>query len=61
VIPVVGRHPRDVQRSRHCRLRLALRKQSRRSEPTCFQGGEIPTRPSWSGHASTCARTHEIR
>lgn len=61
VIPVVGGHPGDVQRPRDRSLRLAARKQSGSSEPTRFQRGKIPARPSWSGHASTCDRTCEIR
>lgn len=61
VIPVVGRHPRDAQRPCHRSLRLALCEQARRSEPTRFQRGKIPARSSWSPHASTCDRTHEIR
>ena len=60
VIPVVGRHPRDAQRPRHRSLRLALREQARRSEPTRFQRGKIPAHSSWSPHASTCDRTREI-
>lgn len=61
VIPVVSAHPRDAQRPRHGSLRLALREQSRSSEPARFQRGKIPARSSWLGHASTCDRTHEIR
>lgn len=61
VIPVVGGHPRDAQRPGHGPLRHALREQPRRLEPTRFQGGKIPAGSSWSGHASTCDRTYEIR
>jgi len=60
VIPVVGRHPRDAQHPRHRGLRLPPCEQARRSKPTRFQRGKIPTRSSWSPHASTCDRTHEI-
>lgn len=61
VIPVVRGHSRDSQRPRHGRLRLAPREQTRSSEPTRFQRGKIPARSNWSGHASTCDRTYEIR
>jgi hypothetical protein len=61
VIPVVRRHPRDAQHPCHRGLRLPLREQVRRAEPTRFQRDKIPTRSSWSPHASTCDSTHEIR
>jgi hypothetical protein len=61
VKPVMGGDPRDSQRACHGALRLVLREQARRSEPTRFQRGKIPARSSWSGHASPCDRTHEIR
>ena len=61
VIPVVGGHPSDPQRPRHGSLRLALREQPRRSEPTRFQRGKIPARSNWSDHASTCNGTYQIR
>jgi hypothetical protein len=61
VIPVVRRHARDAQHPCHRRLRLPLREQARRSEPTRFQRGKIPARSIWSPHASTCDRTREIR
>jgi hypothetical protein len=61
VIPVMGGHPADVQRPRDRALRLAAREQSGRPKPTRFQRGKIPARLTWSGHASTCDRTYEIR
>lgn len=61
VIPVMRGHSRDAQHPCHRGLRLPLREQARRSEPTRFQRGKIPARSSWSSHASTCDRTCEIR
>jgi hypothetical protein len=61
VIPVMRCHSRDAQHPCHRGLRLPLREQARRSEPTRFQRGKIPARSSWSSHASTCDRTCEIR
>jgi hypothetical protein len=61
VVPVMGGHSRHSQCPRHCALRLALREQSRRLEPTRFQRRKIPAQSNWSGHASTCDRTYEIR
>jgi hypothetical protein len=61
VIPVVSGHGRDPQGPRHGSLRLAPRKQSCSLEPTGLQRDKIPARTRWSGHASACDSTPEIR
>ncbi len=57
VIPAMRRLPTDPEPPHDRCLRCALREQSRRFEPACFQRRTAPLPLLWSGHASASDST----